>query len=120
MLPKRVYLNYVNEDDDDKTWSEKPVTVSDCDMINRVYTDLLQVWNHPAVVPEENNRNIIYITRFQEIYVERIPRCLCGELTPKAWNSFAKINEIVIWAYVNDLLPYTKHQWTVESLQNIC
>ena len=48
MLPKKIYLNYVNEDDVDKTWSEEPVSASDCEMNNREYTDLSQVWHDPS------------------------------------------------------------------------
>lgn len=29
MMPKKIYLNYVNEDDKEKTWSEEPVSVND-------------------------------------------------------------------------------------------
>lgn len=105
MLPKKIYLNYVNENDEDKTWSDMPISVSDCDMQNREYTDLSQVWNRPTVVPKENNRNIIYITRLDEICIESIPRCLGGGLTPENWNTFTEINEIVGWAYIYDLLP---------------
>ena len=42
MLPKKIYLNYVDDDDEYKTWSEDPVYVH-CDMQNREYTDLSQV-----------------------------------------------------------------------------
>ena len=43
MIPKKIYLNYVDESDPDKTWSEEPVSVCDCKMKNREYTDLSQV-----------------------------------------------------------------------------
>ena len=40
MLPKKIYLNYVNEDDDALTWGEHPIVCSDCVIKNREYTDL--------------------------------------------------------------------------------
>ena len=58
MIPKKIYLNYVNEDDEYKTWSEDPVYVY-CDMQNREYTDLSQVW-HPAEEEPESGRWILY------------------------------------------------------------
>ena len=105
MIPKKIYLNYVNEDDDEKTWSEEPVSVNDCDMQNREYTDLSQVWHHHSVVPTERNKNIIYITTFDEIYIERIPRCLGGKLTDNSWNDFAMRECVIGWAYIDDLMP---------------
>ena len=52
MLPKKIYLNYTNEDDEYKTWSEDPVYVH-CDMQNREYTDLSQVWHNAKEEPEK-------------------------------------------------------------------
>ena len=104
MIPKKIYLNYVNEDDDEKTWSEEPVSVNDCDMQNREYTDLSQVWHHHSIVPTER-KNIIYITTFDEIYIETIPRCLGGKLTDNSWNDFAMRECVIGWAYIDDLMP---------------
>ena len=105
MIPKKIYLNYVNENDEDKTWSDTPISVSDCDMQNREYTDLSQVWHHYSVVPTESNKNIIFLTTFDEIYVERMPRCLGGKLTDSSWYDFAMRECVLDWAYFDDLLP---------------
>ena len=35
MLLKKIYLNYVDEDDEEKTWCVDPVYVEDCEMQNR-------------------------------------------------------------------------------------
>ena len=43
MIPKKIYLNYVDEDDEEKTWCVDPVYVEDCEMQNREYTDLSQI-----------------------------------------------------------------------------
>ena len=105
MIPKKIYLNYVDENDEDKTWSDTPISVSDCDMHNREYTDLSQVWHHYSVVPTESNKNIIHLTTFDEIYVESIPRCLGGKLTNSSWYDFAMRECVLCWAYFDDLLP---------------
>lgn len=108
MMPKKIYLNYVNENDEDKTWSDTPISVSDCDMQNREYTDLSQLWHHSSVMPTETNKNIIYVTTFDEIYIERIPRCVGGKLTDNSWNDFTMRECVIGWAYFDDLLPKTK------------
>ena len=107
MIPKKIYLNYVNENDVDKTWSEEPISVSGCEMKNREYTDLSQLWHHSSVMPTETNKNIIYVTKFDEIYIERIPRCVGGKLTDNSWNHFTMRECVIGWAYFDDLLPKT-------------
>ena len=63
MIPKKIYLNYVNEDDENKTWSETPVDVSDCEMQNREYTDISQVWHDASEEPEEGVRLVSVLSR---------------------------------------------------------
>ena len=60
MIPKKIYLNYVHEDDEEKTWCVDPVYVEDCEMQNREYTDLSQVW-HNAKDDPEKGKSIISI-----------------------------------------------------------
>ena len=105
MIPKKIYLNYVNENDVNKTWSEEPISVSGCEMKNREYADLSQLWHHHSIVPTERNKNIIYITTFDEIYIEAIPRCLGGKLTDNSWNDFVMRECLRGWAYIDDLMP---------------
>lgn len=107
MIPKKIYLNYVDENDADKTWSEEPISVSGCEMKNREYTDLSQLWHHSSVMPTETNKNIIYVTIFDEIYIERIPRCLGGKISPQNWNEFAVNERVSYWAYFDDFIPKT-------------
>ena len=57
MLPKKIYLNYVDEDDEEKTWCVDPVYVH-CDMQNREYTDLSQVWHNAKEEPEKGKQII--------------------------------------------------------------
>ena len=109
MIPKKIYLNYVNEDDKEKTWSEEPVSVNDCDMQNREYTDLSQVWHDASEIPQENHKNIIYQTNYYSMYnvhIDFIPTCLRScKITQKGWKEFVGENNVKRWAYVNDLLP---------------
>lgn len=109
MIPKKIYLNYVNEDDENKTWSEMPVDVSDCEMMNREYTDLSQVWHDASEIPQENHKNIIYQTNYHSMYnvhIDFIPTCLRScKITSRSWDEFVKEVNMRRWAYINDLLP---------------
>lgn len=108
MIPKKIYLNYTSEDDPNKAWSEQPLHSADGNVKNREYTDIYQVWYHFSVVPTKLNQNIIYITIFDEVYIEFIPRCLGGKLTNRSWNDFAMHESMLGWAYLDDLLPKEK------------
>lgn len=95
MLPKKIYLNYVNENDVDKTWSEEPISASDCEMGNREYTDLLQVWHNPSEEPVPGRMILVLF--------------MSGDFT--SWRSVSDITDVfrkhrvLKWAYVDDLLP---------------
>ena len=69
MLPKKIYLNYVNENDVDKTWSEEPISASDCEMNNREYTDLSQVWHDRYDFPKNKNRMILFYDEFNCVFM---------------------------------------------------
>ena len=108
MIPKKIYLNYVNEDDDNKTWSETPVDVSDCKMMNREYTDLSQVWhesyqylqNGEVYIPEPHkDEHVIVDCRrgYRVIY--------WGSLKTTSWKSYIEYHDVRRWAYVSALLP---------------
>ena len=93
MLPKKIYLNYVNENDKNKTWSEEPISASDCDMGNREYTDLSQVWHDPSEKPVQGRMILVLFKS--------------GNLT--SWRSISDITDVFRklrvfkWAYVDDL-----------------
>ena len=91
MLPKKIYLNYVNEDDEYKTWSEDPVYVY-CDMQNREYTDLSQVWHDAKEEPKADS-----LILYESIYNDMI-------LMRYAQRESA-MKSIIKWAYIEDLLP---------------
>ena len=97
MIPKKIYLNYVDESDPDKTWSEEPVSVCDCKMKNRGYTDLSQVWHRINKQPKIDEDVVLYdscgnfVTEFYN-----------GDVT---WNNIVVFHKATIWAYVKDLLP---------------
>ena len=98
MLPKKIYLNYVNEDDEKKTWCEDPVHVEDCEIQNREYTDLSQVWHNSKEEPEKG-KLMIGIDEDGVSAYTWVGQHICG------WLSFAEDNGLIRWAYVDDLLP---------------
>ena len=97
MIPKKIYLNYVNEDDEYKTWSEDPVYVY-CDMQNREDTDLSQVWHNAKEEPEKGKLMVGIDEDGVSIY-NWVGQDECD------WLSFAECNGLIRWAYVEDLLP---------------
>ena len=97
MLPKKIYLNYTNEDDEYKTWSEDPVYVH-CDMQNREYTDLSQVWHNAKEEPEKG-KSIISIGSTGVSAYKWVDEWRCD------WLDFAEWSELFRWAYIEDLLP---------------
>ena len=103
MIPKKIYLNYVDEDDEYKTWSEDPVYVY-CDMQNREYTDLSQVW-HDA--KEEPKKGKLILGEYQGGIYQTY---LCGYVDCE-WSSYVKVFSLIRWAYVNDLLSKGGEPW---------
>lgn len=104
MMPKRVYLRA--KELDEHIMCERMVSCNEpFDSCNVEYTDLSQLWHHSSVMPTETNKNIIYVTTFDEIYIERIPRCVGGKLTKNSWYDFAMRECVIGWAYIDDLLP---------------
>lgn len=103
MLPKKIYLNYVDEDDEEKTWCEDSV-YDDCGMQNREYTDLSQVWYDAKREPEKGKWMIGIDEDGVSIYR------WVGQ-NDNNWLSFAEDNGLVRWAYVDDLLPKGGKAW---------
>lgn len=116
MMPKKIYLNYVDEDDEEKTWCVDPVYVEDCEMQNREYTDLSQLWHDAEEDPKELSQVVVidkqgesfsglywpyneegYTTRHPGIYWYRDGRLIGARWLD--WDSVAH------WAYIDDLLP---------------
>lgn len=98
MIPKKIYLNYVHEDDEEKTWCVDPVYVEDCEMQNREYTDLSQVW-HDAKEEPEKGKSIISIGSTGVSAYKWVDEWRCD------WVDFAEWSELFRWAYIEDLLP---------------
>ena len=92
MLPKKIYLNYVDEDDEEKTWCVDPVYVEDCEMQNREYTDLSQVWHDASEIPQHDA-----LILFQSIYGDI--------LLIRFQDRQSSMTSIHRWAYIDDLLP---------------
>lgn len=102
MLPKKIYLNYVDEADDNITWSEEPVGVGDCDMQNREYTDLGQVWHTAGEEPKCKELIIVYCDDIGGIPIDTLIYH-SGDDFP--WEELVKIYSIIYWAYAKDILP---------------
>ena len=97
MTPKKIYLNYVDENDDEKTWSEEPVSVTDCDLHNREYTDLSQVWHDASEEPQKYP--ILYQDEFGNVYVQQTLKDYVN------WVELKELEYVKRWAYICDLLP---------------
>ena len=95
MLPKKIYLNYVNENDVDKTWSEEPISASDCEMNNREYTDLSQVWHDASESPKIYRYILVLSPNDRTDYCRTTPYTIYRYF----WKFALK------WAYIDDLLP---------------
>lgn len=111
MLPKKIYLNYVNEDDEKKTWCVDPVYVEDCDMQNREYTDLSQVWHNVYEIPTNINKLILFCDKYNCVRSEFIPYKVVHYLTQRMWNWYVENENFVAWAYAEDLLPEGGKAW---------
>ena len=96
MLPKKIYLNYTNEDDEYKTWSEDPVHIH-CDTQNREYTDLSQVWHDVKEEPEKG-KLLIGIDEDDVSIYKWVDQ-------DNDWLSLAEWFSLIRWAYIDDLLP---------------
>lgn len=99
MLPKKIYLNYVDENDEDKTWSEEPVRVADCDMQNREYTDLSQVWHDANEKPRTKEWLLV---QFDEDDYDTLYFVI---LSIDMWCDWCKTYHVIQWAYISDMLP---------------
>lgn len=104
MIPKKIYLNYVHEDDEEKTWCVDPVYVEDCEMQNREYTDLSQLWHEAK---EEPKKSEWILGEYQGGIYQTY---LCGYVDCE-WSSYVKVFSLIRWAYVNDLLPKGGETW---------
>lgn len=98
MIPKKIYLNYVDEDDEDKIWSEDPISVSDCEIKNREYTDLRQVWHDASEEPRYNELLL-------GLDCEGINFHKWFNIKNISWEYFVDNIALTKWAYIDDLLP---------------
>lgn len=116
MRPKKIYLNYEENSTskelrDNATWSEQPVAVTDCNMVNAEYTDLSQVWHSNEEQPRDGE-NLLVACAMSSTF---------GWSTMQMWYSKEedllhfpteahidcppfKLSEIKSWAYIRDLM----------------
>ena len=86
MLPKKIYLNYVNEDDDALTWGEYPITCSDGVIKNREYTDLSQVWHGKNEKPEYPTKMMFFLDKDGLFYMRFLTFHADVRLTQEDWD----------------------------------
>ncbi len=103
MLPKKIYLNYVDEEDaiwgEDITWSEEPISVADCEMLNKEYVDLSQIWHDKDEKPQYA-KPIVYLTRNGRLGVFKNDK----PYLDWDWYDYYKYH-VSKWAYADDLIP---------------
>lgn len=101
MIPKKIYLNYVEDEDFDNgaeiTWCVDPVSVVDCEIQNREYIDLLQVW-HPAEEEPTKEQAVLYVTKNGKIAV-------LNKVHAGNWDWYVDKYSIILWCYTEDVLP---------------
>lgn len=103
MLPKKIYLNYSNEDAGRPiTWSDKPVFVPGCDIQNYEYIDLSQVWHSASEEPKCKELLIVYCDDIGGIPIDTV---IYPGRDAFPWEEVVKIYSIIYWAYAKDLLP---------------
>lgn len=101
MIPKKLYLNYVNdsdfENDVEITWSEIPIGVAGCKMLNREYTDISQLWHDASKLPMSGKR----------ILVIHADGTLESWIIPRTFETVLMFSVYGVekWAYIEDLLP---------------
>ena len=103
MIPKKIYLNYVDENDTDKTWSDEAVSVYDCKMNNREYTDLSQVWHGVNEIP--NQYQWVICELYDEDPDTAYELFFSAGLDLIAWERKTTMKDVIRWAYIKDLLP---------------
>lgn len=103
MLPKKIYLNYIDESDSVRIFSEE--SFAGCaHMKSREYTDLSQVWHLSSELP--NKRAIVVITKDDEV--------VSGDFDERGWGVFqytdcmADWDSVVKWTYIEDFLTLIK------------
>lgn len=99
-LPKKIYLNYVDENAEVKTWSEEPVSFYG-KMKNREYTDLSQVWHDAS---EEPQGDYTIYCEDQAIYFWVTNRRVV-EMSATNWKDYVRILGVGKWAYCTELAP---------------
>ena len=93
MIPKKIYIN-------DKAWSEAAVSVTICDMQNREYIDLSQVWHEAKEKPRIKEWILVQFSGgdYEALALD--------ELGLETWSVWWCDNyKVIRWAYINDLLP---------------
>lgn len=120
MIPKKIYLNYVEEEDFDNgaeiTWCVDPVSVADCEMQNREYIDLSQAW-HPSEEEPQTGRKVVAINEkgvsFSGVYWPYDVKGYVPKYPGVYWIGGGCMDgarlldwqEAIKWAYIDDILP---------------
>lgn len=103
MLPKKIYLNYIDETDDGvRIFSEEPLVGFDFDMKSREYTNLSQVWHSASEEPKCKELLIAYCDDIGGIPIDTL---IYPGRDAFPWEEVVKIYNIIYWAYAKDILP---------------
>lgn len=99
MIPKKIHVltRYVESLDAETQLTRALICINPHEKSTE-YTDLSQVW-HEAKEEPEKGKLMIGIDKDGVSVYTWVGQDICG------WLSFAEYNVLIIWAYVDDLLP---------------
>ena len=99
MIPKKIHVltRYVEILDAETQLTRALICINPHEKSTE-YTDLSQVW-HEAKEEPEKGKLMIGIDKDGVSVYTWVGQDICG------WLSFAEYNVLIIWAYVDDLLP---------------
>lgn len=99
MIPKKIHVltRYVESLDAETQLTRALICINPHEDRTE-YTDLSQVW-HEAKEEPEKGKLMIGIDKDGVSVYTWVGQDICG------WLSFAEYNVLIIWAYVDDLLP---------------
>ena len=102
MLPKKIYLNYNDEKNGVRIFSEEPLVGFNSDIKSREYTNLSQVWHSAS---EEPKCKELLITYYDDMGGIPIDTLIYHGYSGCSWEKLVKRYNFVYWAYAKDILP---------------
>lgn len=107
MLPKKIYLNYADENNGERIFGvrifcEEPLVSFNSDMKSCEYTNLSQVWHSSGEEPKCKELLIIYCNDIGGIPIDTL---IYHGSVDYPWKELVKTTGIIYWAYAKDILP---------------